>query len=106
MRALTTMLGLLVVLGSGCSEAADPLAGRYELSLDSHANLPAGAKPFDVKLRAQLELAATDTAGLYGARLVAPHFEADAPLAEDFARLAAELARPFAVRVEAGHVVE
>jgi hypothetical protein len=106
MRCHGYILGVLVALAAACGQAADPLAGRYALALDSHANLPQGAQPFDVALRAQLELASTRTPGLYSARLVAPRFEATAEQAGDFARLADELAKPFAVRVEAGRVVE
>lgn len=107
MRRISSLL-VFVVAFVGCARSREelPLAGRYDLALIAHATMPQGADPFDVNLRAELELAPTASADVYLGRLLEARFEANAEQASDFERLRAELERPFAVRFENGRVVE
>jgi hypothetical protein len=99
-------LALLAACANGGAGAAALEAGHYELSLESHAKMPEGAAPFDVKLRAGLELRVSATPEWLVAQLVEPRFEAGAEQAGDFAKLADEIGKPFALHVEAGRVTE
>jgi hypothetical protein len=109
MRLIAMLFCVLGWLFAGCAErdsTAAPRTGRYSLALTSHAEMPRGAAPFDVALKAELVLAPGAQAEWLEARLEKPRFDASIEQSADFARLSRELERPFAVRFEEGRVVE